>query len=247
MYIVEEKRDIEIDLVPAADMMISLNRGVTTPTLPKSLKLSQSVDVSGNCWSVCKYEGSTYVGLNDGTGIDRIDESFSVTKSFASVTNSVTGVTVHKNKLYALQYISSTNWEVHVYDLTGKQVTSWSHHDNSEYANKLVIVDDQIVVPDRHSKRLTIYSLTGEVIKHVSCPLLSNTGTAICAADRHCVVVSHYDSSQVFKLDLTTEKVIWTCKDVSQPQGVTCYRSKYILVTNRSSKTTIWILDMETG
>jgi len=220
---------------------------VTTPTLPKSLKLLMSVDVSNDCRSVCTYESNTYVGLCYGAGIDRIDESFSVSKSFVSLTNYVNGVTVHRNKLYALRCISSTNWEVHVYDLTGKQVTSWSHHDNSSSMNKLAIVDDQIVVPDRHSKRLTIYSLTGEVIKHVSCPLLSDSNTAICAADRHCVVVSDYDCSQVCKLDLTTEKVIWTCKDVSEPEGVTCYRSKYILVTNRSSKTTIWILDVETG
>jgi len=240
MYIVEEKRDVEIDLVSAADMIISLDP-------PKSPKLFQSVDVSNDCLSVCKYEGKTYVGLGNDAGIDRIDESFSVSKSFASITNYINGITTHKNQLYIVKGITYTDWVVHVYDLTGKQVTSWSHHDNCGSVNKLAIVDDQVVVPDRHSKRLTIYSLTGEVIKHVSCPLLTSSATAICAADRHCVVVSDYDSSQVFKLNLTTEKVIWTCKDVSQPEGVTCYRSKYILVTNRSSQTTIWILDEETG
>jgi len=247
LYFVEEKREIEAELIPAAGMIISLNQGVTTPTLLESLKLLQSVDVSNDCYSVCKYDGNTYVGLY-GAGIDRIDESFSVSKSFVSLTNFVVGATVHRNKLYAVQLISNTNWAVHVYDLTGKQVTSWSHHDSSGRVNKLAIVDNQVVVPDRHSKRLKIYSLTGEVVKHVSCPLLdSYSHTAICAADRHCVVVSDYGSSQVFKLDLTTEKVIWTCKDVSQPEGVTCYKSKYILVTNYSSKTTIWILDVETG
>jgi len=244
---VDERREIEAKLVPAADMIFSLDQGVTTPILPNSLKPVQSVDVSSNCLSAYKYEGDTYVGLYDGAGIDRIDESFSVSKSFISLTDLVTGVTVHRNRLYALQCISKTNWVVNVYDLTGKQVTSWSHHDNSWNVNKLAIIDDQVVVPDRHSKKLTIYSLTGEVIKHVSCSLLNKENTAICAADRHCVVVSDWGSSQVFKLDLTAEKVIWTCKDVSQPQGVTCYRSKYILVTKRSSKTTIWILDVETG
>jgi len=135
-----------------------------------------------------------------------------------------------------------------VYDFSGNQVASWSHSEiSSGYSNKLVIVDDQVVVPDRQSKRLTIYSLTGEVIKQVPCSLLSNSYAAICAADRHCVVVSHYISSQVFKLDLTTEKVIWTCKNVTNPQGVSCYRSKYILVTDQSSRTTIWILDVKTG
>jgi len=240
MYIVEKKRDVEVDLVPAADMITSLD-------LPKYLKLVQSVDVFNNCLSACNYDGNTYVGLKNGAGIHRIDESFSVSKSFISITNNVNGVTVHKNKLYAVRYITNTNWEVHVYDLTGKQVTSWSHHDDSSGVNNLAIVDEQVVVPDRHSKRLTIYSLTGEVIKHISCPLLNCSDTPICAADRHCVVVSDNGSSQVFKLDLTTEKVIWTCKDISEPQGVTCYRSKYILVTNRSNKTTIWILDVETG
>jgi len=61
-------------------MIISLDPGVTTPTLPKSLKLVQSIDVSDECFSVCKYEGNTYVGLGGGAGIDRIDESFSVFK-----------------------------------------------------------------------------------------------------------------------------------------------------------------------
>jgi len=243
LYFVE-KREIDTELVPAADMIINLNQGVTTSTLPKSLKLLQSVDVSNNCQSVCNYEGNTYVGLD--RGVDRITEDFGAKVSFIKK-GSADGIVVYKDLLYAVQYISKTNWMVHVYDLTGKQVTSWSHHDNCDNVNKLVIVDDQVVVPDRHSKRLTIYSLTGEVIKHVSCPLLSNNATAICAADRHCVVVSDYSSSQVFKLYLTTEKVIWTRKDVSGPTGVTCYRSKYILVTKRSSKTTIWILDVETG
>jgi len=230
-------------------MIISLDEGVTTPTFPKSLELVQSVDVSDECYSVCKYEGKAHVGLSSGAGIDRIDESFSVSKSFVSVTNCVSGITACNKQLYTLVYVSNNNprWAVHVYDLTGKQVTSWSHHDSSQYVNKLAIVDDQFVVPDRGNKRLTIYSLTGEVIKHVSCPLLSSLTVAICAADRYCVVVSDWGSSQVFKLDLTTEKVIWTCKDVSEPEGVTCYRSKYILVTNCSSKTTIWILDVETG
>jgi len=62
LYFVDEKREIEAELVPAADMIISLDRGVTTPTLPKSLKLIQSVDVSSYCYSACKYEGCMVQG-----------------------------------------------------------------------------------------------------------------------------------------------------------------------------------------
>jgi len=219
---------------------------MTTPTLPNSLKFLQSVDVSNHCYSVCRYEGNTYVGLDNG-GIDRVDENYNVTQSFVTVSCVVLGIAAYKDQLYALMWKGSSNLKVEVYDFNGNQVTSWTHSDISGYINKLVIVDDQVVVSDRPSKRLTIYSLTGEVIKQVPCSILCNSHVAICAADRHCVVVSDYYSSQVFKLDLTTEKVIWTCKDVPSLGSATCYRSKYILVTNRSSKTTIWILDVETG
>jgi len=219
---------------------------VTTSTLSNSLKLLQSVDVSNYCYSVCRYEGNTYVGLYGG-GVDRVDENYNVTQSFVTVSDYVWGLTAYKDQLYSLVRKGSNNWKVKVYDFSGNQVTSWTHSEISGYSNALVIVDDQVVVPDRQSKRLTIYSLTGKVIKHLPCSLLSDSWVAICAADRHCVVVSDYISSQVFKLDLTTEKVIWTCEDVTKPEGVTCYRSKYILVTNYSSKTTIWILDVKTG
>jgi len=233
-------------LVPAADVSISLDQGVTTSTLPNSLFLLQSVDVSTLCWPVCSYEGNTYVGLY-GCRVARIDENYNVTQSFVRVSGNVCCLTAYKDQLYSLVDVGSNNWKVEVYDFSGNQVTNWSHSDNSEYSNALAIVDGQVVVPDKANKRLTIYSLTGEVIKQVPCSLLSSSDAAICAADRHCVVVSHYTSSQVFKLDLTTEKVIWTCKDVTDPQGVTCYRNKYILVTEPSSKTTIWILDVKTG
>jgi len=220
---------------------------VTTPTLPNSLKFFQSVDVYNYCDSVCRYEGNTYVGVNGG-GAARVDENYNVTQSFVTVSDYVFGLTAYKDQLYTLVRGGSNNCKVEVYDFSGNQVTSWSHSDCGDvYINKLVIVDDQVVVPDRPSRRLTIYSLTGEVIEQVPCSLLSNSLVAICAADRHCVVVSDYNSSQVFKLDLTTEKVVWTCKDVTKPEGVSCYRSKYILVTNQSSRTTIWILDVKTG
>jgi len=160
---------------------------------------------------------------------------------------------VYKDKLYALTDSSIKirktciiKYQVRVYTLDGNEVTSWRHGDESESPSQLTVIDDQVVIPDRSNARITVYSLAGKVVKHIPCSLLSQKSTAaICAAARHCVVVSY--SSQVFKLDLTTEKVIWTCKGVCNPGGVTCYRNKYILVTNHSSKTTIWILDVKTG
>jgi len=220
------------------------------PSIPKFLKLLKTIGFYNSCFSVCSYEGSTYIGLQH--SIVRINEDFTLTELVTS-DDSVRAVTVYKDKLYALtdSYLQSrkrcTIWyQVRVYTLDGNEVTSWRHSDESRSKNKLMIIDDQIVIPDKSNTRITVYSLVGEVVKHILCPLLDqNSEISMCAADSHCVVVS--DSSQVFKLDLTTEKVIWTCEDVSKPQGVTCYRSKYILVTKEDSTTTICILDMKTG
>jgi len=240
--LVEEKRDPEVEISSAADISISSVHGVKTYPVPTSLKLLKSVDVSSSCNSVCSYEHCTYVGVqHNSDGIVRIDEDFNVTKSFISEIV-VSGVVAYKDKFYAL----TRSHEVRVYTLDGNQVTSWHHKDKRNSQNQLVIIDDQVVIPDRSNRMITIYSPVGEVIKDIPCNLLGQSSTiSICLADSHCVVIS--DFSQVFKLDLTTEKVIWTCEEVTKPQGVTCYRSKYILVTNQSKKTTIWILDVKTG
>jgi len=215
----------------------------------KSLKLLKSVDVSSSCRSLCSYKGNTYCGLQHNTvgesGVAKIDENFVATKLFTT-DESVRSVTAYRDKLYAFTRNNSCHGEMRVYTLHGKQVTCWYHRDESKTQSQFVIIDDQVVIPDGSKKLITVYSLAGKVVKYIPCSLLDkDSRILICAADNHCVVVS--DSSQVFKLDLTTEKVMWTCEDVSKPQALTCYRSKYILVTNQSKKTTIWILDVKTG
>jgi len=246
-----------VEILSAADIHFRSVYGVIKYPVPKSLKLFKSVDISRSCDSVCSYEGNTYVGFQH--SIVKINEDFTLTELVA-IDESVKAVTVYKDKLYALtySYLKSGSLEmfelpkvqyqlVRVYTLDGNQVTSWHHRDESESHNQLTVIDDQVVIPDRGNKRITVYSLAGEIEKHIHCSLLDKTSRiSICAADRHCVVVSDA-CLQVFKLDLTTEKVIWTCKDVHTPRYVTCYRSGYILVTKESSKPTIGILDVKTG
>jgi len=232
----------------ATDIHVSSVHGVITyPNIPKSLQFLLCVDVSKMCNSVCSYEENIYIGLRSHAEIVRLDDGFTVTKSFTA-DESVYSFTVYKNKLYALTRCNSySEYEVKVYTLHGYQVTSWIHRDESMSKNELAIIDDQVVIPNKESKMMTIYSLAGKVEKHIPCSLLNKySSTFICTADKHCVVVSDYNSSQVFKVNLTTEKIIWTCKSVSKPHGVTCYESKYVLVTN-GSIAIIWILDVKTG
>ncbi|XP_067939125.1 uncharacterized protein [Watersipora subatra] len=110
----------------------------------------------------------------------------------------------------------------------------------------LAITCDKIVAPDRNNKLLIIYSLTGNKIKELSCPQLTKGEVSLCAAGLNKVVVSDYDSSQVFMIDIATDQLLWSCEDVIKPQGVTCYGERYVLVAAYES-TTVKVLDSSTG
>jgi len=221
---------------------IDLEYELKTPdTLPTQLSLLHTVPVS-NCTSVCSYEGNTYVGLWGG-GVDIIDENNQLSRKFVGVGNYVHSVAVYKDRLYTL--VDGNPYRVTVHDLTGKLITTWNHTDHG-YFSKLAVVSDQVVIPDRQSRRLTVYSLTGEVIKHIQCPLLSSNWVSMRAVDNLSVVVSDYKTSKVFKVNIPCGEVEWTSQDVPNPEGV-AYHGGRVFVTNSSNTIRVWILDVNTG
>jgi len=243
-FIVGEKREVEVEVVTSKSVSIDLEDELTTPdTLPTQLSLLHTVPVSGDCTSVCSYQGSAYVGLESGR-VDIIDENNQLRWGFVRVGNRVLSVAVYKDRLYTLVYGKPKLVAVH--DLTGKLITSWTHTDDTNRCSKLAVVSDQVVIPDRQNNRLTVYSLTGEVIKHIQCPLLSCNWVSMCAVDNLSVVVSDYKTSKMFKVNIPSEEVEWTSQDVPNPEGVT-YHGGRVFVTNRSNTTRVWILDVNTG
>jgi len=223
---------------------IDLEYGLTTPDpLPTQLSLMHTVPVSGCCTSVCSYEGNTYVGLDCG-GVDIIDENNQLSREFVGVGNYVLSVAVYKDRLYTIG--DGHPYRVTVHDLTGKLITSWTHTDQWNAFNQLAFVSDQVVIPDRRNRRLTVYSLTGEIIKHIQCPLLSPNWVSMCAVDNLSVVVSDYHTSKVFKVNIPSGEVEWTSQDVPKPEGV-AYHGGRVFVTNYSNTTRVWILDVNTG
>jgi len=213
---------------------------VVSPPLPKSIELINSAKVSPLCWSVHTYKGITYAGC-DG-GVDRIDENNKVTKSFISI-KGVMSISVHNDRIYTLSYDST----VRVHDLEGKPITSWTHTDKSMWINQLVIINNQIAIPDRLNKTLVFYSLNGEVVNTLPCPLLTETPVHLCAADKNSIIISQYDSSLVYKVDTPSGDIIWQCKDVAKPRGVTCYRDEFVLVADVTEPTTLCVLSLHTG
>ena len=163
-----------------------------------------------------------------------------------------TGFCVHGENLYSLS--GSDNYFISKYDLqnTIKQLHSWNFDDPDAdvWGSKIAITQNQLVVADIAHSRLRIYSLTGKLIKHVGCPKFKKySWICICVSPSNpdVIIVSDYDISPVFAVNLTTEAVLWTNSDIINPQGIVSYGSEHVLVTKTDSNTQLWILNANTG
>jgi len=240
-FITEENRDTEIGLTNERTARITPEQGlVVSPPLPKSIELINSAKVSPYCRSVHTYKGITYAGCSG--GVDRIDENNKVTKSFISIKD-VMSISVHNDRIYTL----SSDLTVRVHDLEGRSTTSWTHTDKSKWIYQLVIINNQIAIPDRLNKTLVFYSLNGEVVNTLPCPLLTDTSVRLCAADNNSIIISQRYSSLVYKVDTSSGDIIWQCKEVAKPCGVTCYRDEFVLVADYTKFTSLYVLSLHTG
>jgi len=152
-------------------------------------------------------------------------------------------ISVHNDRIYTL----SSSSIVRVYNFEGKSITSWTHKSKSNWINQLVITNDQIAIPDRLKKTLVFYSLNGEVVNTLACPLLTDASVYLSAADNNSIIISQCDSSLVYKVDTLSGDIIWQCKDVTAPRGVTCYRDEFALVADDTAPTTLCVLSLHTG
>ena len=249
LHIIDELRDKKLEIVSSDGITIDSEHGLTTSTpTPTSLTVLKTVQLPASPISVCHYKGSTYVGLNNNT-VARIDSNYQLYESFITCSNTVDSVVIYKDLVYMLLYTGgSVSHIVRVCDMSGRQTAQWNHSctDGFYYCNVLTIVSDQVVIADPPNNRITIYSLTGQILRHVPCSLLGSSNMTVCAVDDSSVVVSDRGTSQVFRFNITTGDVMWTYKDVIRPQGVTCYGRRYVLVASYNNKT-VKILDIKTG
>jgi len=214
----------------------------TEPLPPKSVELINSVEVSPNCHSVYAYKGVTYAGCDE--GVDKIDENNKVTKSFISIKGKeVVSISVHNDRIYTL----ATDSTVRVHDLEGTSITRWTHTEKLNWTCQFAIINNQIAIPDRLNKTLVFYSLNGEVVNTLPCPLLTVAAVCLSAADNNSVIISQPDSSLVYRVDNSSGDILWQCKDVAQPHGVTCYRDEFVLVADDTEPTTLCVLSLHTG
>jgi len=242
-FITEEKKHTEIELTNERTASITHEQGLFySAPLPKSVKLINSVEVFSHCRTIHTYRGITYAGCKG--RVDRIDENNKVTKSFISITGrDVWSISVRNNKIYTL----SSDSTVRVHDLEGKFITSWPHKAKLSRINQLAIINNQISITDKLNRTLAIYSLNGKVVNTLPCPLLTDTPVCLSAADNNSIIISQCDSSLVYKVNTSSGDIIWQCKEVAKPCGVTCSRDEFVLVVDEAEPTTLCVLSLHTG
>jgi len=245
----DQKRDTEFEIINKKTASITPERGLVVSFLPpESIELTNTVEVSPYCRSVHTYKGVTYAGC--GGGVDRIDENNKVTKLFISIKDEgVMSISIHNDRIYTL----SSDSTVRVHDLEGRSITSWTHTDISSYwmfqlMNQFAIIGNHIAIPNRVNETLVVYSLNGEVVNTLSCPLLISDALAhLSAADNNSIIISQPNSSLVSKVDISSGDIIWQCKDLTAPCGVTCYRDEFVLVADVTKFATFCVLSLHTG
>ena len=220
---------------------------------PTTLQLIREVKLDSECVTLAAHGKDIYVGTCDGKILKADDkENIEIFENVNDSESIITGLCAHEGILYGL--FGSDNPFISKYDLrnTIKQLQAWDFDDYKVYirGSKIAITQNQLVGADITHSRLTIYSLTGQLIRHVDCPQINyRSWVCICISPNNpdVIIVSDCDMSQVFAVNLTTGAVLWTNSDIINPQGIVSYGSEHVLVTKCGENTQLWILNANTG
>jgi len=219
---------------------------LTSCSHPDTINPIHGIQVPEGCIAVNTYESSVYVGCER-----NIHKIALCTRQIAQPSpfiltplNRISSVFVYNDQIYILHIGSLVN----VYNLQGDWITNWSHSDNLRWVNQLVITKDQVIIPDRSNLTLVFYSLNGEVKKTLPCAFLKELQTRICIADRNSVIISQESSTLIIKLGLSNGNIVWKCRELKNPIGMTCYKDMFVFVIeNNNSSYQLCILSLDTG
>lgn len=215
---------------------------------PTSLKLLKELSLNSHCATVRHHEGRVYAGLLDGSLV-RIASDFE-TASLLNLSNGLSGgvggIAFCGNLMVTTTGLCETK-TVGVHELsTCKLVKTWSHNDSEKLGNNLAVVNGQVVVVDRKDKRLSVYTIDGELVKHIPCQQIVEHYVSLCSADHDSVILSNNLSSSVYKVSISKGQIEWE-STVGLPLSVACYKDKYCVVNSEGSFNSITILDINTG
>ena len=238
-------REIEVQISLSDDIIMGTDKNVSCP-IPTSLQLIKQNEVV-NTLTVCYHRGNTYLGLESGKVV-KIDADDNVTPLIVC-SMKVLAIRAKDNRLFVLQ--SGSPHTVCVYDPNGNLTSSWNHNYSTSqwfHGARLVLINDQVVVADGRKELIVIYSESGIIMKQIPCPYINDAiWSFMCEAGQNHIICTSYKQSKVFKLNLTSEEVEWTCTEVPTPEGVVCYGRDYVIVYSYTGPKWIWILNQKTG
>lgn len=142
------------------------------------------------------------------------------------------------------------HWRVEVYDSNADRVAKWEHSEGgwSSQSNNLLVLGDSVFVPDRESKVIVEYSLTGQVKAKLKSPTLQKTDVALCFLSHENTMIVKI-GKKISKMDIRTggsDSIIHiehsTVRGISHDKGGRIYTA--VIGFNNDLKT--FLLDAET-
>ena len=237
------------DLKLAVHISLLSEKQLNLPTLassavPTSMKLVKTFNFNSEPYSVTTHGDVIFAGLSNGKILQCSDKATGQSV-FVDTGSLVSGLYVYNDELYVLLEQAS---KVNVYHLTTRQLLrSWKHDSSGRDINKLRVLNNKVIIPNRRLPSLTVYSLQGELIKQITIPFMSTGLKALAVCGDNSVILSDFGANNVSRINIDSGEVVWTSNHVQNPKGVVCYRNSYVMVTSRNTDTRIWILDIYTG
>ena len=217
----------------------------SSQTPPTSMRLKRRVDVGGRRLSVSHCGSHLYVRAHHGVNLVTPDGQSS---SVISVDEIVWSVSVCDNLIYKLVSKNKIA-SVRVYDIGYHLVQSWVYDNGYTKINQLTVRKDRVLIPDRDSKTIIQYSLTGEVERRIRCNVLNATRTSLCVKSScpDALIVSCGGS--VLCMDMSTGRFLWSNGSLEEPRAVCCDNADrvYVAIGEVSNTIQIAVLDGDTG
>ena len=236
--------ECELEIITEDEELVTSEPNEFEAVMIKSLELIKTVNVQASPLSVCHFNGSVCASLQN-KSIVQINSEYNV-DSFAKMPSRPDGVFAHNNRLYSLGCGGKSS--ITIYDNAKNRLDiwgTWMHPDHCNH-NHVVIMSNQCIVPDRKNRCLRIYNQSKELVDSISLEHIEDDKEylAMCIAGENSVAIAN--QKKVFKVDIKTRTVVWTCSDIDKPLGITCYKEKYLLVCCYDSES-LHVVDIETG
>ena len=249
---IEKPNDIKLEVQSPKVVALPAHEVSNMAHLPTSMVFMKSVDLGHHLLSISKHGNRTYAGFENPYQILKISKQNSEARIeqhvLANLDGIVSSLQVYNHEIFVFCAARKYH-QVMVFDLSGKDLRSWSHMGNSNRYTMLRVVSDQVIVPSDELGSLCVYSLDGKLLKKIKCPVTKDSWKtmAICGDNSVIVCDCGENGSVVFRVDINSSQVVWISSDIDTPLGVVCYKEKFVLIASYNKDTSILILDAENG